>query len=56
MTLLFYLKLLELIKSTIVDSALTSVNEKIIKLLDWYDAETAYAKRLVDLAELLIFR
>ena len=43
-------------KSAIVDSALTSVNEKIIKLLVWYDNETAYAKRLIDLAELLMFR
>ena len=41
MTLLFYLKLLELIKSTIVDSALTSVNEKIIKLLVRNDNKTA---------------
>ena len=43
-------------KSAIVDSALTSVNEKIIKLLVWYDNETAYAKRLIDLAKLLMFR
>ena len=45
--------IIEKTKSAIVNSALTSVNEKIIKLLGWYDAETAYAKRLVDLAELL---
>ena len=40
-------------KSAIVDSALTSVNKNIIKLLIWYDNETAYAKRLLDLAELV---
>ena len=40
-------------ESAIVDSALTSVNEKIIKLLIWYDNETAYSKRLIDLAELM---
>ncbi len=41
-------------ESAIVDSALTSVNEKIIKLLVWYDNESAYSKRLIDLAELLM--
>tara|TARA_B100001540_G_scaffold191609_1_gene168901 strand:- start:1807 stop:2823 length:1017 start_codon:yes stop_codon:yes gene_type:complete len=41
-------------ESAIVDSALTSVNKKIIKLLVWYDNESAYSKRLIDLAELLI--
>jgi glyceraldehyde 3-phosphate dehydrogenase len=40
-------------ESAIVDSALTSVNENIIKLLIWYDNETAYSKRLIDLAELV---
>ena len=40
-------------ESAIVDSALTSANEKIIKLLIWYDNETAYSKRLIDLAELV---
>ena len=40
-------------ESAIVDSALTSVNEKIIKLLIWYDNESAYSKRLIDLAELM---
>ena len=40
-------------ESAIVDSALTSVNEKIIKLLIWYDNESAYSKRLIDLAELI---
>ena len=40
-------------ESAIVDSALTSVNEKIIKLLVWYDNESAYSKRLIDLAELV---
>ena len=40
-------------ESAIVDSALTSVNEKIIKLLVWYDNESAYSKRLIDLAKLL---
>ena len=40
-------------ESAIVDSALTSVNEKIIKLLVWYDNETAYSKRLIDLAKLV---
>jgi len=41
-------------ESAIVDSALTSVNEKIIKLLIWYDNESAYSKRLIDLAELMV--
>ena len=41
-------------ESAIIDSALTSVNEKIIKLLIWYDNESAYSKRLIDLAELMI--
>ena len=41
-------------ESAIVDSALTSVNKKMIKLLVWYDNESAYSKRLIDLAELLI--
>ncbi len=41
-------------ESAIVDSALTRVNKKIIKLLVWYDNESAYSKRLIDLAELLI--
>ncbi len=41
-------------ESAIVDSALTSVNEKIIKLLIWYDNESAYSKRLIDLAELIV--
>ena len=41
-------------ESAIVDSALTSVNEKIIKLLIWYDNESAYSKRLIDLAELMM--
>jgi len=40
-------------ESAIVDSALTSVNEKMIKLLVWYDNESAYSKRLIDLAELV---
>ena len=40
-------------ESAIVDSALTSVNEKIIKLLIWYDNESAYSKRLIDLAQLV---
>ena len=40
-------------ESAIIDSALTSVNENIIKLLIWYDNETAYSKRLIDLAELV---
>ncbi len=40
-------------ESAIVDSALTSVNEKIIKLLIWYDNESGYSKRLIDLAELI---
>ena len=40
-------------ESAIVDSALTSVNEKIIKLLVWYDNESAYAKRLIDLSKLV---
>ena len=40
-------------ESAIVDSALTSVNETIIKLLVWYDNETAYSKRLIDLAKLM---
>ncbi len=40
-------------ESAIVDSALTSVNKNIIKLLIWYDNETAYSKRLIDLAELM---
>jgi len=40
-------------ESAIVDSALTSVNEKIIKLLVWYDNESAYSKRLIDLAKLV---
>ncbi|MBF91150.1 MAG: type I glyceraldehyde-3-phosphate dehydrogenase [Flavobacteriales bacterium] len=39
-------------ESAIVDSALTSVNQNIIKLLAWYDNESAYSKRLIDLAEL----
>ena len=38
---------------SIVDSGLTSVNENIIKLLAWYDNESAYSKRLIDLAELV---
>ena len=41
-------------ESAIVDSALTSVNEKMIKLLIWYDNESAYSKRLIDLAELIV--
>ena len=41
-------------ESAIVDSALTSVNEIIIKLLIWYDNESAYSKRLIDLAELMM--
>jgi len=40
-------------ESAIIDSALTSVNEKIIKLLVWYDNESAYAKRLIDLSKLV---
>ena len=40
-------------ESAIVDSALTSVNEKIIKLLVWYDNESAYSKRLIELAKLV---
>ena len=40
-------------ESAIVDSALTSVNKKIIKLLVWYDNESAYSKRLIDLAKLV---
>jgi len=40
-------------ESAIVDSALTSVNENIIKLLIWYDNESAYSKRLIDLAGLV---
>ena len=40
-------------ESAIVDSALTSVNENIIKLLIWYDNESAYSKRLIDLAKLV---
>ena len=43
-------------ESAIVDSALTSVNEKIIKLLIWYDNESGYSKRLIDLAELLMMQ
>ena len=39
--------------SAIGDSALTNVNEKIIKLLVWNDNELAYAKRLIDLSKLV---
>tara|TARA_B100001758_G_scaffold224454_1_gene215822 strand:- start:255 stop:1253 length:999 start_codon:yes stop_codon:yes gene_type:complete len=40
-------------ESAIIDAALTSVNENIIKLLIWYDNESAYSKRLIDLVELV---
>lgn len=39
--------------STIFDSALTVVNGKMIKIFGWYDNETGYSNRLVDLC--LIF-
>lgn len=38
-------------ESVIVDKALTSVNKKMIKLLLWYDNESAYSQRLIDLVE-----
>ena len=38
-------------ESVIIDKSLTSVNEKMIKLLLWYDNETAYSQRLLDLIE-----
>lgn len=39
--------------STIFDSALTVVNGKMVKIFGWYDNETGYSNRLVDLC--LIF-
>ena len=36
-------------ESVIIDKSLTSVNKKMIKLLLWYDNETAYSQRLLDL-------
>lgn len=35
--------------STIFDSALTVVNGKMVKIFGWYDNETGYSNRLVDL-------
>ena len=36
-------------ESAIVDSGLTSAKDNMVKLLIWYDNETAYSKRLIDL-------
>lgn len=38
-------------ESVIIDKSLTSVNKKMIKLLLWYDNESAYSQRLLDLIE-----
>jgi len=38
-------------ESVIIDRSLTSVNKKMIKLLLWYDNESAYSQRLLDLIE-----
>jgi len=37
--------------SSIVDSSLTMVNEKLVKVIAWYDNEWGYACRLADFAE-----
>ena len=36
-------------ESSIVDSQLTKVHGNVIKLVSWYDNETAYSTRLLDL-------
>jgi len=37
--------------SCIIDAALTSTKENLVKLVGWYDNEAGYANRLVDLAK-----
>lgn len=37
--------------SAIVDSALTMVNENLVKVVGWYDNEWAYSNRFIELAE-----
>ena len=37
--------------SSIVDSALTMVNENVVKIFSWYDNEFGYACRLADFTE-----
>lgn len=39
--------------SCIVDSALTSANGNLVKVVGWYDNEAGYSSRLADLAELM---
>jgi glyceraldehyde 3-phosphate dehydrogenase len=39
--------------SSILDSAFTTVNGNMIKVLSWYDNEWGYSKRLVDLVQLV---
>ena len=41
-------------ESAIVDSELTSAKDNMVKLLIWYDNETAYSKRLIDLVGIVL--
>ena len=41
-------------ESAIVDSGLTSAKDNMVKLLIWYDNETAYSKRLIDLVGIVL--
>ena len=43
-------------ESAIVDSGLTSAKDNMVKLLIWYDNETAYSKRLIDLIGLVVLK
>lgn len=39
------------LRSSIIDAACTSVNGRMVKVLAWYDNETGFGRRMLDLAE-----
>ena len=41
-------------ESSIIDAELTKVDGNLIKLVSWYDNESGYSARLIDLCSLIV--